>query len=309
LIRSSLGSLVLGMGLFSTHPIQAQQPPSESREAKPLEAGKGLAEAPGEPAPAITPATNRSGAAASPAVPPLPKGEVSLLSGMIQSVDHVRDRLVLKAFQGERMSLIFDERTLVSRDGSPASVDDIQPGQQAYVDSTLDGADVFARKIRIGPHGVAGQGSGQIEEFRPERRELLVRDSITPTSVKMRLSSTATIRQGMRAASPSELASGTLVSFTFVPGPEGPTVNEISILASPGAVYTFSGQVADLNLQKGLLVLEDSSSHNTYDLFFDAAGRRLTEGLNIGAKVTAQTQFDGKQYRVRELTVTPAHAK
>jgi hypothetical protein len=173
------------------------------------------------------------------------------------------------------------------------------------VDSTLDGTDVFARKIRIGAHGIAGQGSGQIEEFRPDRGELLVRDSITPGAIKMHLSSAATIRQGTRAANPSELSTGTLVSFTFVPGPEGPTVNEISILATPGTVYTFSGQVADVNLQKGLLVLEDNSSHNTYDLFFDSSGRHLTEGLNIGANVTAKTQFDGKQYRVRELTVTP----
>jgi hypothetical protein len=125
----------------------------------------------------------------------------------------------------------------------------------------------------------------------------------------MHLSPTATIRQGVRVASPSELASGTLVSFTFVPGPEGPIVNELSILASPGTVYTFSGQVADLNLQKGLLVLEDSSSHKTYDLFFDPDGRHATEGLNIGANVTARTQFDGKQYRVRDLTVSPARTR
>jgi len=293
--------------------VLAQQPPSQSREAKPLEARedakKGLAEPPGEAAPAVTPTTNRPATIASPSVPPVPKGEVSLLSGTVQSVDHVRDSLVLKAFQGHRMSLLFDERTQVSRDGSAASVDDIQPGQQASVDSTLDGTDVFARKIRIGSHGIAGQGSGQIEEFRPERGELLVRDSITPGAVKMHLSSAATIRQGARAANPSQLAAGTLVSFTFVPGPEGPTINEISILASPGTVYAFSGQVADLDLQKGLLVLEDTSSHNTYDLFFDPAGRHLTEGLNIGAKVTAQTQFDGKQYRIRELTVTPARTK
>jgi len=125
--------------------------PLEARE----DARKGLAEPPGEAAPAITPTTNRPATVTSPAVPPVPKGEVSLLSGTVQSVDHVRDSLVLKAFQGRRMSLLFDERTQVSRDGSAASVDDIQPGQQASVDSTLDGTDVFARKIRIGSHGIA----------------------------------------------------------------------------------------------------------------------------------------------------------
>jgi hypothetical protein len=123
----------------------------------------------------------------------------------------------------------------------------------------------------------------------------------------MHLSSEAVVRQGERVAKPAELMAGTLVSFTFVPGAEGPVVKEISILATPGSDYTFAGTVVDLDLEKGLLVLEAASNHSTSDVFFDPAARQLTQGLTVGAKVTARTKFDGKLYRVREITVaTPA---
>lgn len=317
--RSYLSSLVLGIVATGISPMFAQQPAPGVQETKSLEARKGAAEPPGESASAIRLATSRAQMRSSvrdlSALPPVPKGQVSLLGGVVQSVDHVRDSLVLKASQGKRMALLFDERTEISRGGSAGSVDDIQPGQQVYVDSMLDGTDVFARKIAIGSHGkgdegtVSGHGSGQVQGFREVSGELLIRDSIIPNAVTMHLSSDAVIRQGERVAKPAELLFGTLVNFSFVPGADGPVVKEISILATPGSDYTFAGTVVDLDLEKGLLVLEAASSHTTSDVFFDPAARQLTQGLTVGANVTARTQFDGRQYRVREITVTPAAAR
>lgn len=249
----------------------------------------------------------RTNTAATPAVATasgilaLPKGSVSLFGGMIQSVDHVRDRLILQVFQGRRLPLLFDERTQVLRDGKSASLDDVQAGERAYVDSALDGADIFARTIRLESPTTTGLSSGQVVEYYAESEELVLRDSLTPKTVKMRLAPGVMIQRGAQVAKSSELAAGTVVSLTFAPSSKEPLVSQITILASPGESYTFSGQVVALDIARGLLVLEDITQHKSYDLYFDPAARQLAQPLKLGVSVTAKTQFDGRQYRVSEV--------
>jgi hypothetical protein len=241
-----------------------------------------------------------------PGVPAVPKGNISLFGGTIQSVDHVRDRLVLQVFQGHKMPLLFDERTQVFRDGKAASLDDVEAGQRAYVDSMLDGTDIFARSIRIEKPSGGGQSSGQVVDYQPESGELVLRDPITTETVKMRLAPGVAIQRGDHVTKASELTAGTLVSLAFTPSANEPVVSEITILASPGEAYTFAGQVSALDVTRGLLVLEDSARHKSYDLYFDPNARQLASQLKLGANVTAKTQFDGKQYRVHDVIVTPA---
>ena len=49
-------------------------------------------------------------------IPPMPGGKVTLLGGTIQKVDHIRDRLTLQVFGGNRTAVLFDERTRVFRE-------------------------------------------------------------------------------------------------------------------------------------------------------------------------------------------------
>src|SRR5262249_42620764 len=84
-----------------------------------------------------------------PGMPPLPAGKTTLLGGTVYKLDHVRDRIVLQVFGGQRMTVLFDERTRMFRDGKPASLDDLKNGERVYLDTTLDGTDVFARSIQV----------------------------------------------------------------------------------------------------------------------------------------------------------------
>jgi hypothetical protein len=252
----------------------------------------------------------KGGALTLPEVPPLPAGKATLLGGTIQSVDHVRDRLVLKVFGGSRTGVLFDERTRVFRDGKGVSLDDLKNGERAYMDTTLDGTDIFARNIRIAAQAPTGQSSGQIVDFRPGSGELLVRDTISPEPVKMHLASNAVILQGDHSSGSAELRPGTLVTLTFTPGSsDAPIVRQISILATPGTAFVFSGRIEHLDLHRGLLVLVDPRDNKSYEVYFDPAARRLTRDLRQGADVTVQASFDGKRYESRDIAVNSVSAK
>ncbi len=243
-------------------------------------------------------------------VPPLPGGKVTLLGGTIQKVDHIRDRLILQIFGGGRTAVLFDERTRVFLDGKSATLDDLKAGERTYVDTTLDGTQIFARNIRIAVQGPTGQSSGQIVDFRPGSGELIVRDAISPEPVKMRLASNAVILQGDRTAGPADLRQGALVTLSFTPGNgEAPIVRQISILALPGAAFIFSGRIEHLDLRRGLLVVVDPRDNKSYEVYFDPTARHLARDLRLGADVTVQATFDGRRYQSREIAVNSASAK
>ena len=243
-------------------------------------------------------------------IPPMPGGKVTLLGGTIQKVDHIRDRLTLQVFGGNRTAVLFDERTRVFRDGKSATLDDLKNGERAYVDTTLDGTQIFARNIRVVAQLPTGQSSGQIVDYRPGSGELIVRDTISPEPVKMRLAGNAVILQGDRIAGPAELKAGTLVTLAFTPGNgEAPIVRQISILALPGAAFIFSGRIDHLDLRRGLLVVVDPRDNKSYEVYFDPTARHLARDLRQGADVTVQATFDGRRYQSREIAVNSVSAK
>ena len=243
-------------------------------------------------------------------IPALPGGKVTLLGGTIQKIDHIRDRLTLQIFGGGRTAVLFDERTRVFRDGKSATLDDLKNGERAYVDTTLDGTQIFARNIRIAVQGPTGQSSGQIVDFRPGSGELIVRDTISPEPVKMRLASNAVILQGDGTVGAAELRRGTLVTLAFTPGDgQLPTVRQISILALPGAAFIFSGRIEHLDLRRGLLVVVDPRDNKNYEVYFDPTARHLARDLTLGADVTVQATFDGRRYESREIAVNSVRAK
>ena len=243
-------------------------------------------------------------------IPPLPPGKTTLIGGTIQKVDHVRDRLILQAFGGKRTAVLFDERTRVYRDGKTTSVDDLKNGERAYVDTALDGVNIFARNIRISAQGPTGQSSGQIVAFRPKSGELTVRDEISPDPVTMRVADNTVILHGDQTVRADQLRPGTLVTLAFSPrSGELPVVRQISILASPGTVFVFTGRIDHIDLRRGLLVLTDPRDNKSYDVYFDPASRHMTRDLRPGVDVTVQAGFDGKRYQSREITVNSVGAR
>jgi hypothetical protein len=238
-------------------------------------------------------------------LPALPDGKVTLIGGTVQRVDHLRDRLVLQAFGGGRFAVLFDERTRVYRDGKTTSLDSLKNGERAYVDTMLDGTQIFARNIRIAAQTANGQSSGQIVEYQPATGELRLRDTVSPETAILQVTSSSSIRHGDKAATAAELRPGTLVALTFTPGNgKAPVVREISILASPGATFAFAGRIEHLDLRRGLLVLVDPRDNKSYEMSFDPAARNLIRDLKQKADVSVQTVFDGRRYQVRDVTVT-----
>jgi hypothetical protein len=255
-----------------------------------------------------------------PDLPPQPKGKTTLLGGKIRTIDHVRDRMVLDIFGGGHMTVLFDERTHVYRAEEKGSLDDLKEGSRAYVDTTLDGKDVFARNIRVTSAVPTGQSSGQIVDYDASRRELLVRDTLSPKPVKMHLAAGAMVTRGDQPASPSDLQPGTLVTLAFAAGSEQkfnsrqagdhqPLVSQVSILASPGAMFSFSGRVSFLDLNRGLVVIVDPRDNRNYEVYVDANDRELASKIQEGADIMVEARFNGTHYEARSVTVNSAAGK
>jgi len=247
---------------------------------------------------------NNPGLRSTPDLPPQPKGKTTLLGGRIRTVDLVRDRLVLDIFGGGHIAVLFDERTHMFRGTAQGSVDELKNGERAYIDTTLDGKDVFARNIRVVPEAATGQSNGQIEDFDAARGEFTLRDTLSPRPVRMQLAAGAVIHRGDQSATSADLQPGTLVSVVFAPGSEHqPKVRDVSILASPGASFGFSGRVSYLDLNRGLVVLIDPRDNKSYEVHVDAANRALTRDIQEGADISVEARFDGTRYEAQTVTV------
>ena len=236
-----------------------------------------------------------------PALPPVPKANATMIGGTVDRIDRVRDRITVRVFGGGKENFLFDPRTQVYRGGQAATVADVREGEGIYLDTILDGSDVFARSIRLTGAHATGTGQGVVLKLRNDRGELTVRDALSPNPIDVRINASTKVTQGDRTVPISTLVRGSLISMRFSSGHGEPnTVTEISILAQPGTEYTFSGQVVHIDLRSGLIVLNSSTDHKTYEVYLPSS-TAPDENLHPGAAVTAVTNFDGERYVVRNL--------
>ncbi|MGA9528742.1 MAG: DUF5666 domain-containing protein [Terriglobales bacterium] len=237
---------------------------------------------------------------------PPPAGRTTVVGGILGSLDQVRDRLTLKIFGGGHLTVLFDERTQLFRDGKAKSLDELKNGDRVYIDTTLDGDSVFARNIRISSAPQTGQGDGQVIAFDPRNGDLLLRETLVPVPVKMRLTSDAIVLRENQAVDVSRLSPGTLVSIVFEPGKNGEaSVRKISIVASPGAICGFSGRVEYIDLHTGLVAVVDPRNNKSYDIHFEPGSAMIRE-LHEGTNISVQASFDGTRYEARTLTLHSA---
>lgn len=237
-----------------------------------------------------------------PELPPLPKTGATLVGGTIDKIDLVRDKLTVRIFGGGKESFLFDPRTQVYRGGKSATVADLHQGERVYLDTILDGNDVFARTIRLTGEHASGTTQGVVLRFQSDRGELTLRDALSPNPVEVRVSPSTKVVQGSRVLSTSAVVPGSLIAVSFNSAEGGrSTATEITILAQPGTPYTFSGQVVHIDLRTGLLVLNSLSDHKTYEVHLPPS-ISPDENLQPGAMVTVVTQFDGERYVVRNIT-------
>ena len=236
-----------------------------------------------------------------PDLPPLPRKNATLVGGTLEKLDRVRDRLTVRVFGGGRTTALIDPRTRVFRGTKEVTIADLREGQRIYLDTILDGSTIFAKNIRL--DAVAAQGESRGVIVKANQGEFSIRDGIAPFPVKVRLSSATQFVQGDRTVPASTLVPGSLVDVTFTPEGNGrDTAQKISILALPGTRYVFSGQVVHIDLRTGLLVLNSSTDHKTYEIYLDPSFRP-DDSLQPGSTVTAITSFQDSRYVARNLTV------
>ena len=243
-----------------------------------------------------------------PDLPSLPKGKATLVGGTIQKLDRVQDRLTLQVFGGDRLKVLFDTRTRIYQDGLLASAADLREGDRVYVDTMLDGSAVFARNISIRKSASLGESHGVILRYSSGKGELVMRDALSPQAVKVRVTPATKITQGDRTVSAATLSAGTLIAVKFGSESNGRDVaREVSILAVPGASFTFQGQVTALDLRTGLLVVTSPSDRKSYEIYLDPAVR-VDSALREGVTVSVKTKFDGSRYVARSLTISASAA-
>jgi len=236
--------------------------------------------------------------------PPLPRAKVSLIGGTVMRVDDVLNRITIRPFGAKKnMGLNFDTRTDIVEDGKPAAEWDIKPGQRVYIDSQLDGTRVFARSIRIQSLGASGSGYGQILNYDARTNTLTLRDQLSAQPVHFRLSAATVVRNGTAVGSTADLQPGSLVSLVFANQQERNVVKEVSLLAQPGAVFSFFGTITFVDLSRNLIAVSNQADNKAYEIHLGSVPPSILNGLHEGTTVGISAVFDGNQYVARNVSL------
>lgn len=240
-----------------------------------------------------------------PDLPKLNQANATLIGGTIEKLDRLRDEITLSIFGGGRMKVRFDPRTQIYYGNHQATTADLHDGQRIHVDTVLEGKMVFASSIRISSATAVGENQGIILSYTPALEELLVRDGISPTPMRIHLTPSTRLTLGAQPVPASSLSPGSLVAIKFSFQGDKETAQDISILAVPGARYTFTGQVTHLDLSTGLLVLSSMTDHRPYEIYLDPT---LVPDGNVqsGALVTVVATFANSRYLARAISLEPS---
>ncbi len=237
------------------------------------------------------------------ALPALPAGKSTVLGGEIQIVDSVRDELTLDALGMGPMKIRFDERTRVFRDGQKISVLDLQPARHASIQTVLDGDKVFAVSIHVLSDLPESSFDGRVSSYLPGTGELTIASGDAGEALTVIVPREAAIaRDGQRAFSSvqsgvADLKTGTLVSVKFRPDGNGHGIaDQVSILATPGWEFEFSGRILDIDMHAGFLSLITSLDDKSFRISFDSAQAPAIAALHRGDRVRLTAQYDGAHY-------------
>jgi hypothetical protein len=248
-------------------------------------------------------------------LPPLPPGKTTIMGGQIRNFDPVRDQFSLQIYGQRPMKILFDERTQVYRDGVRIPVRNLGPEEHASVQTTLDGANVFAVSIHILSESPEGECEGRVIRFNPDKGELVVASQMSPAPVTLFVPSNASIaRVGEPefTAGPSglsDLVPGSIVSASFESGSFESDVarhnvaTQIKVLAVPGAAFAFTGNISYLDMRSGIMVLVDPRDEKSYQIHFDSARLPASQSLHPQSNVTVTATYDGSQYAANTITM------
>ena len=237
--------------------------------------------------------------------PPLPKGKPTLIGGLAIHVDQVRNHLTVQPFGGgPRIKVFVDERSHIYRDGAETTVLGIHKGDRVYVDTMLDGSNIFAKNVRVVTQTGKAQMRGQVVGFNREKGTLSVRDQLSAQPINFDVSAGTRFSSADGATTAGDLQPGSLVDVQFAPNRNNrPSAQQIVVLAQPGDTYVFSGVIVSLDMRTSSLSLQNRSDQQTYELHFSVPAASGSHALKVGAQVTARAVFDGKEYKANNLEI------
>lgn len=239
-------------------------------------------------------------------LPPLKHEKVTLVGGVVVRLDEVMNHMVFQPFgTNQKMQVHFDSRTHFYLDGKPITEREVKQGQRIYLDTQLNGDRVFAKTIWIRSSAESGVGRGQITDFDPAHRVVTVRDELSNQPLKLQLAPNATIRKGNQAGSESDLVQGALVSIEFGAQRE---LRGITVLASPGSTFLFSGKVTYVDLSQKMIAIDNRSDGKKYDVSMEAIAPSVLRQIREGKDVSVSTVFDGNRYSARTVDLPAMQA-
>jgi len=234
---------------------------------------------------------------------PLPRANLSLIGGIARKVDVVHNRVTVQPFGGgDKYLIYFDERTHFLSSGRETTVLEIHPGDRVYVDTQAMDGRVFARSIQVRSTGGAAEASGQVIEMLGRQVRML--DRSTGETVRFAINDRTKVESQGAPTSVEELRSGLLIAVRFTPDGRRSVAQSITIYASPGQSYNFSGILTHVDLRDGLLSLNNKGDGNDYELYFDPLNEKDAGRLVEGTTVSISANFDGKRYRATSIKVT-----
>jgi hypothetical protein len=239
--------------------------------------------------------------------PPLPTGMTTLVGGTVRAVDHIRNKMTIAVFAGNRWKIAFDERTHVFLNGAETTQLAIKKGERVYVDTMLDPQkhEVFARNIRLGVALPAADADGQIDKVDESNGTVTLRDQINSAPIRFSVDSNTRIVYGANPASVHDLKPGSLIHVRFSPEHSNRGLaREITVLAAPGSAFTYVGRITYLDMHRGVLALENVLDQKNYEIHFDPAHTRSRDDLAVGSEVRVVAVFEGTRYTAQSITLT-----
>jgi len=241
--------------------------------------------------------------------PPVPRTTTTLVGGTISKVDRMRNRMTVHVFGSGHWTVNFDERTHIFHNGAETTQLALKKGERVYVDTQLDNNrhDIFARNIRVGVAALPADADGQIIAVDPKHNELTLRDALNSVPVRFAVDPETRISKGQTPASFKDVKPGTLVHVRFsASSPNRGLAREVSIVATPGAVFTFSGKVTFLDLHRGLLAVQNSTDDRNYEIHFSPDVVVDRNNLGVGRDVLVRATFEGTRYTAQSVNLTRA---
>lgn len=235
-------------------------------------------------------------------LPPLQHHQVTLIGGIVISMDEVMNRMVVQPFgTRQKLRVHFDTRTHFYLDGKEITEREVKLKQRVYLDSMLNGDRVFAKSIWIRTSAESGVGRGQVIDFDSGHRTVTVRDELSNEPIRMQLTPGTTIRKGNQPGSDGDLVQGALVSMEFGAQRE---LRAIAVLATPGATFAFAGRVTYVDLSQKLIAIDNQSDGLKYDVSMEAIAPSVLRQVREGEQVAVSAVFDGERYAARSLDLS-----